>query len=173
MIEVKWGEVVLPEVRVFKRKISRDHRGLNADVYEEPMYVNVGVNAKLGTQQNYSISKKNVLRGLHGDNHTFKLICCPVGEFMLVVVNYEENSPYFGKWEKFILSADNGLQVLIPPNHLNGHLILSEKAMFFYNQSSCYTGAQNQWSVRWNDPRFNIPWPITNPILSKRDAGLK
>lgn len=169
MVEVKRKEVILPEVRVFQRKISRDHRGLNADIYDESMYVNVGVNAKLGIQQNYSISDKNVLRGLHGDNHTFKLVCCPVGVFMLAVVNYEEHSPYFGKWEKFIISAGNCLQVLIPPNYLNGHLILSEEAMFFYNQSSHYVGAKNQWSVGWNDPRFNIDWPISTPILSERD----
>lgn len=169
MREIQRKNLILPAVRVFERKISCDLRGFNADLYDDDVYFNAGVDAQLGRQQNYSKSKKNVLRGLHGDDHTFKLISCVSGCFMLVVVNYIENSSDFGKWEKFILTEDNGLQVLIPPNYLNGHLILSEEARFFYNQSSHYTGQKNQWSVGWNDPRFNIDWPISIPILSERD----
>lgn len=168
MIEV--FQTSLPGVMKIQREIFRDHRGVNVDVYDEQEYFNAGIKPKF-VQNNYSTSVKNVLRGLHGDDHTFKLICCTLGSFILVVVNYREGFPYFGKWEKFTLTDDNGLQILVPPYYLNGHLILSDRATFFYNQSSYYTGAKSQWSVRWDDPRFNIEWPIANPILSKRDGG--
>ena len=168
MIEV--CETSLPGVMRVQREMFRDHRGVNVEIYIEKEYFDAGIKPRF-VQNNYSTSVKNVLRGLHGDDHTFKLVCCTLGAFVLVVVNYIENSPHFGKWEKFVLSDDNGLQILIPPNYLNGHLVLSDKATFFYNQSSYYTGAGNQWSARWNDPRFNITWPISNPILSHRDAG--
>jgi dTDP-4-dehydrorhamnose 3,5-epimerase len=55
--------------------------------------------------------------------------------------------------------------------HANGHLIVSDWAMFHYNQSEYYTDGKNQFTVRWNDPRFNIVWPITDPILSPRDGA--
>lgn len=169
---IKIFETSLPGVLEIQRnKPHKDHRGINVDVYTEQEYFDAGIKTKF-VQQNYSTSIKNVLRGLHGDDHTFKLVCCILGEFMLAVVNYDKNSNHFGKHEIFILTGDNGKQILIPPHYLNGHLILSEKATFFYNQSSYYLGANNQWSVRWNDPMFNIPWPIKNPILSDRDKGL-
>lgn len=168
---IKVSQTSLPGVMKVQRKIFRDHRGVNVDIYNEQEYFDAGIKPRF-IQNNYSTSVKNVLRGLHGDNHTFKLVCCTLGSFVLVVVNYIDNSPHFGKWEKFTLTDDNGLQILIPPNYLNGHLVLSDKATFFYNQSSYYSGASNQRSARWNDPRFNIPWPTSNPILSNRDAGV-
>jgi len=171
MIEVSKG-LILPEVLVIRRKISLDHRGINFDVWDKREYVDAGINVDW-VQVNGSRSRRGVIRGLHGDDHTYKLVCCARGSFWLTVVNYVQNSPDFGKWERFILTEDNGLQVLVPPNYLNGHLALSRKTIFLYLQSSHYTGAENQWSVRWNDPRFNIPWPVTSPILSERDGGRK
>ena len=170
MIEV-FRSPILPEVRWIKRKISQDHRGMNFDIWDRQEYFKAGIEVDF-IQANGSSSKKNTLRGLHGDTHTYKLVCCLKGAFQLVVINFIKDSADFGKWESFILTENNGLQVLIPPNYLNGHLALSEQGTtFFYLQSSHYTGAENQWSVRWNDPRFNIPWPIVKPILSKRDGG--
>lgn len=158
-------------LEIQREKPFKDCRGMNVDVYAEQEYFDAGIRIKF-VQQNYSTSGRGVLRGLHGDDHTFKLVCCVSGSFLLAVINYDNGSPDFGRWLTFILTEDDGRQILIPPNYLNGHLVLSEKATFFYNQSSYYTGAGNQWSVRWNDPRFNIPWPIIDPILSARDAGV-
>ena len=70
-----------------------------------------------------------------------------------------------------ILSQKNGLQILIPPNYANGHLCLSKECLFHYKLSykGSYVDAKKQFSLRWNDPKINIKWPIKNPILSKRD----
>ena len=168
MIEVQ--PTTLPGVLKIKRELSSDHRGFYAEIYVKNLYQKNGINIEF-VEQDFSFSKKNVLRGLHGDAKTWKLISCPHGEFYLVVMNYDQSSPFFGKWESFVLNPKNCLQILIPPMHANGHLILSDWAMFHYNQSEYYTDGSNQFMVRWNDPRFNIKWPVKNPILSKRDGG--
>ena len=67
-----------------------------------------------------------------------------------------------------MLSDVNRLQILVPPKYGNAHLILSDKAIFHYKQSTHYNPAK-QFTYKWNDPKFNIWWPIKNPILSQRD----
>ena len=123
----------------------------------------------------FSLSKKNVLRGLHGDRKTWKLVSCPYGKFLLVVVNCNKNSQNYLKSKSWILSQKNGLQILIPPNYANGHLCLSKECLFHYKLSykGSYVDAKKQFSLRWNDPKINIKWPIKNPILSKRDKTSK
>jgi len=162
----------LPGVlKITKRGLFEDYRGLYGEIYKKKEYLDAGIAIDF-IEQDFSLSRKNVLRGLHGDPKTWKLISCLYGTFYLVVLNYDQNSPHFGNWESFTLHQRDGLQILIPPMHANGHLILSDWAMFHYNQSEYYTDGSNQFSVRWNDPRFNIRWPVENPILSARDGGL-
>lgn len=170
MIEI--NQTSLPNVlKITKRGFFEDHRGLYGEIYKKKEYFDAGIKIEF-VEQDFSLSRRNVLRGLHGDSKTWKLISCPYGVFYLVILNYDESSPYFGKWESFVLNA-RGPQILIPPMNANGHLILSDWAMFHYNQSEYYTDGSNQFSVRWNDPRFDISWPIENPILSARDGGTK
>ena len=123
----------------------------------------------------FSLSKKNVLRGLHGDNKTWKLVSCPYGEFLLVIVNLNKKSKEYLNWKTFVLSQKNGLQILIPPNYANGHLCLSDRCLFHYKLSYIgkYVDAKKQFSLRWNDPKININWKIKKPILSKRDKTAK
>jgi dTDP-4-dehydrorhamnose 3,5-epimerase len=87
-----------------------------------------------------------------------------------VVVNWDKASLQFGKWKSFVLSDQNRLQVLVPPKFGNGHVVLSELAIFHYKQSSYYDRA-SQFTILWNDPKLNIWWPIKNPIVSRRDEG--
>ncbi len=60
--------------------------------------------------------------------------------------------------------------MIVPPKFGNGHLVLSETAIFHYKQSTYYN-RDGQFTIMWNDPKLNIDWPIDNPILSDRDAG--
>ena len=123
----------------------------------------------------FSLSKKNVLRGLHGDSKTWKLVSCPYGKFLLVVVNCQKKSKDYLKWKSCILSHQNGIQILIPPNYANGHLCLSDKCLFHYKLSykGDYIVSKKQFSLKWNDPKLKINWRIKNPILSKRDREAK
>ena len=169
---IKVSQTTLPGVLKIERYAFRDDRGLYGEIYKKKEYIENGIDIDF-VEQDFSCSRKNVLRGLHGDSKTWKLISCPFGELYLIVMNYDLQSEHFGKWKSFTLNPDNCLQILIPPMHANGHLILSEQAIFHYNQSEYYTDGKNQFTVSWNDPRFNIKWPINNPILSKRDSNVK
>ena len=124
---------------------------------------------------NFLFQKKNVIRGLHYDNKTWKLVSCPFGKFLLVVVDCRKNSRSYLKWRSWILSHENGLQILIPPNFANGHLCLSKMCLFHYKLSykGEYLDANQQFSLRWNDPKLNIKWGIKHPILSLRDRKAK
>jgi len=122
-------------------------------------------------QDDVSISKKNVLRGIHGDEKTWKLIYCLQGEIFSVIVNCDKDSKDFGKWQSFILSGKNRHQLLIPPKFGNSYLVLSETAVYNYKQTAYYDPKDNpQFTYKWDDSKFNIDWPIENPILSSRDA---
>ena len=149
--------------------IFKDFRGSYVETYNEELYNRAGINIRF-IQDDISVSAKNVLRGIHGDGETWKLVSCLYGEFYLVVVNWDEASPQYGQWESFTLSDQNRLQVLVPPKFGNGHLVLSELAIFHYKQSTYYNRA-GQFTILWNDSKLNIKWPVDNPITSKRDSG--
>ena len=149
--------------------IFEDFRGTYVETYNENLYTEAGVDIKF-VQDDISVSSKRVLRGIHGDDVTWKLVSCLYGEFYMVVVNWNKASPQFRQWESFTLSDQNRLQVLIPAGFGNGHVVLSEMAIFHYKQSTYYDRAR-QFTILWNDPELNIRWPVDNPILSKRDSG--
>ncbi len=115
-----------------------------------------------------SFSKKNVLRGIHGDGETYKLVSCLHGSFVLIVVNNDSASEEYKKWISFNLSGNDDTQILIPPKFGNGHFVTSNDAIFHYKQNTYYN-PQGQFTIMWNDPEYNFVWPNNNPILSKRD----
>lgn len=117
----------------------------------------------------FSVSRRDVLRGLHGDERTWKLIQVPYGRIFFAVADLRPDSPTYLNTETFELGGDVFRQVLVPAGCVNGHLCLTDSCVFSYKQSQIYSGAEKQWSVAWNDPKFAIPWPIAKPILSKRD----
>ena len=144
-----------------------DHRGEYLELYNENLYKSKGIDIVF-VEDDISIATRGVIKGIHGDDCTWKLISCLHGKFYLVVVNYDKQSNDFGKWESFVLSDRNKQQVLVPPKHGNGHLCLSEKSIFHYKQSSYYDSSR-QFTIKWNDPKFKIWWPVKEPILSMRD----
>ena len=165
MISVK--KTSLENVLLIRPDTFEDHRGQYVEIYNEKLYVENGIKTKF-IQDDISTSDKNVLRGIHGDHITWKLVTCLMGKFYLVVVNCDKESNFFGKWESFVLSENNKIQILIPPKYGNAHLVLSERTIFHYKQSTYYD-PDSQFTYLWNDPELDIWWPIDNPILSIRD----
>ena len=108
------------------------------------------------------------MRGIHGDDSTWKLVSCIYGEFYLVVVNNDPNSSQYKEHVSFTLSADNPQQVLIPPRFGNGHYVLSDTAIFHYKQNTLYNRA-GQFTIPWNSREHNIFWPVGDPVTSQRD----
>ncbi|MDO8496734.1 MAG: dTDP-4-dehydrorhamnose 3,5-epimerase family protein [bacterium] len=152
-------------------EIHRDHRGFYAEGYNEKIYREHGISTR-PVEWNFTSSPKNALRGLHGDSQNWKLVFCSHGKVYFVVLNYNEASPQYGHWQHFILTPEDCLQILVPPKFGIGHLVLSDLALFHYGQSVGYVGMENQFVIKWNDPRFNISWPVTKGLLlSERDGG--
>ncbi len=118
-----------------------------------------------------STSRKHVLRGIHGDQKSWKLVTCLYGEIYFVLVDNRESSDTFIQWDSMILSDRNRKQVLIPPGVGNGFLVLSDHSVFHYKWSyeGEYADVDEQFTIKWNDPMVGIEWPINNPILSRRD----
>lgn len=142
-----------------------DFRGSYTEIYNEKLYSKFKINF---VQDDISISRYSVLRGIHGDYKTWKLVTCLFGAFFLIVVDNRKDSKNFKKWTSFTLTDSNNKQILIPPGFGNGHQVLTEKAIFHYKQNTQYDRA-SQFTIKYNDPELSLPWPIKNPILSERD----
>ena len=123
----------------------------------------------------FSVSQKNVLRGLHCDFKSWKLVTCVYGKILLAVVDMRKNSKNYLKSRKIILSHNKPKLVLIPPYYANGHLCLSKNCVFHYKWSYTgkYTDVKKQRSYKWNDPKISIKWSIKKPLLSSRDKNSK
>lgn len=168
MLEVK--KTSLEQVKVIVPPTNfEDFRGSYVELYNKELYQQAGIAIDF-LQDDISTSTRHVLRGLHGDGHTWKLVSCLHGKFYLVVVDMDENSPTYRRWEGFTLSDTNRLQVLIPPKHGNGHVVMSDSAIFHYKQTSLYDRS-SQFTILWDDPEFKFWWPVKDPILSRRDDG--
>ena len=165
MIEVL--DSSLNGVKIIKPSVFEDFRGQYIETFNKEDYEKAGIDIDF-IQDDISVSHHKVLRGIHGDSETWKLVSCHFGSFYLVVLNNDPESDQYLKWDSFTLSDKNRLQVLIPPKFGNGHLVLSEMAIFHYKQSTYYN-QKGQFTYVWNDPKVNIRWPINDPILSLRD----
>jgi len=118
-----------------------------------------------------STSRKNVLRGIHGDSKSWKLVTCLYGDIYFVIVDNRETSETFLKWDSMTLNSSNKKQVLVPPGVGNGFLVMSDQCVFHYKwaYTGTYADVDEQFTIKWDDPIIGIDWPIDNPILSRRD----
>lgn len=161
----------LEGILLIERSVFKDHRGTFVEIFNSDEYIKEGINIKF-VRDCISTSKKNVLRGIHYDNKTWKLIQCMYGEIYFVVIDMRPDSPHYLEWQSFILSDKNRHQVLVPANFGNGHLVLSDHCIFHYKMSEYYD-PKNEKTLKWNDPKAGITWPIKNPILSEKDKNAK
>ena len=159
--------MIFSEIKIFQPDSFEDYRGELYTLFKQEEHELVFNHDKV------SVSKQNVLRGLHGDSKAWKLITCLAGEIYLAIVDNRPSSDTYLTWDSIILTGKNRKQVLVPPMFANGHLVLSSEATFFYKWSypGEYPDVKDQFSLNWRDPKINIYWPIENPILSKRDKN--
>jgi dTDP-4-dehydrorhamnose 3,5-epimerase len=154
---------------IYPNSQFEDKRGKYIESFNKKKF-----NAKFGkikfVEDDFSINKKNVFKGIHGDQNTWKLVSCVYGKCAAFIVDCRKTSKNFGKWEKFILSEKNYFQILIPPNFGNSFLVLSEISVYHYKQSRYYGGIKNQFTYNWNDPKIKLNLDKKKIILSKRDS---
>ncbi len=166
---MKVTESKLAGVKIITPRVFQDNRGFFLESYNRRKYSECGMDHDF-VQDNHSKSVRNTLRGLHyqinpGQDKIVRVIA---GEVFDVVVDIRRNSPTYGQWEGFILSAENKLQIYIPKGFAHGFCVLSDEAEFVYKCSE-YWSPQDERGIIWNDPDINIQWPATEPILSAKD----
>ena len=161
----------IPDVLIFKPKVFGDSRGFFLESYNQRAFQEATGWAPAFVQDNHSGSAKGVLRGLHYQirQPQGKLVRVTAGEVFDVVVDIRKSSPTFGRWVGATLSAENKLQVWIPPGFAHGFLVLSEFAEFLYKTTDFYA-PEHERCIRWDDPAIGIEWPLeAEPVLSSKD----
>jgi dTDP-4-dehydrorhamnose 3,5-epimerase len=167
---VKVIETSLPGCVIIEPAVFGDDRGFFFETWNADRYGQHGLPAKF-VQSNVSASAKGVLRGLHYQwpNPQGKLVSVLEGEVYDVAVDIRRGSPHFGRWSAVVLSAENKRQFWIPEGFAHGFAVLSERAIFSYLCTAQYDKAADA-GVRWDDERIGIDWPISEPLLSEKDA---
>ncbi len=159
---------------IIEPKVFGDARGFFLETWNQQRYAEAGLDAAF-VQDNISFSRKGILRGLHFQNPKpqGKLLQVLQGEVFDVAVDIRRSSPTFGKWHGLVLSSENKRQFYIPSGFAHGFLVLSETALFHYKCTDFYS-PRDEMALRWDDPDIGIEWPLTEPLVSERDAkGLR
>ncbi|MCI5968563.1 dTDP-4-dehydrorhamnose 3,5-epimerase family protein [Helicobacter sp.] len=163
---------ILKGVHVITPNKFKDLRGEIWTAFMEGHFEKLLPNGLKFKHDKFINSHFNVLRGIHGDVKTYKLVTCVYGEVHQVVVDCRKDSPTYLQWERFIISPNDQKLILIPPNMGNSHYVSSENAVYYYKLAyeGEYLDAEDQFTYAWNDERIGIDWPTKNPILSDRDV---
>jgi dTDP-4-dehydrorhamnose 3,5-epimerase len=170
---MQFSELPIKGAFLIQVQSYKDHRGSFARAYCKKEFASAGIDLEI-VQSNLSFSEKeNTLRGMHyqkGDHAEKKLVKCIKGRILDVLLDLRKDSSGFGQYYMQELSGDNNLMILVPEGVAHGFLTLDPDCFVFY-QVSNYYNKENEAAVRWDDPRFSIPWPVSDPIVSERDAN--
>jgi dTDP-4-dehydrorhamnose 3,5-epimerase len=164
----------IPDVLIVEPKVFGDDRGWFFESFNENDF-SAAIGKKVTfIQDNHSLSKRGVLRGLHYQTEQTqgKLVRVARGVVYDVAVDLRQSSRTFGQWVGVELSAENKKQLWIPEGFAHGFLVLSDEAEFLYKTTDYWHAASEQCIV-WNDPTLNIEWPKNgvNPILNAKDEA--
>jgi dTDP-4-dehydrorhamnose 3,5-epimerase len=154
-----------------KPDVFGDERGFFQETWNLRRYTEAGLDRHF-VQDNLSLSRKGILRGLHFQNPgpQGKLVYVLQGEVFDVAVDVRTDSPTFGQWHGVTLSAENHHQLFVPEGFAHGFCVTSETALFAYKCTDFYN-PKAEFSLLWNDPDIGIEWPITKPELSEKDKN--
>ena len=177
-LKIKVHQTTLKDVLVVEPKVFGDERGWFYESFnQEEFNTATGLDYHF-VQDNHSLSKQGILRGLHYQTQHVqgKLVRVTKGCVFDVVVDLRSSSPSYGKWFGQELSADNHLQLWVPPGFAHGFLVLSESAEFLYKTTDFYDPSSES-CLLWNDPVIAVQWPLSQipnlPQLNAKDlAGL-
>lgn len=161
----------IPDVLMIEPRVFEDERGYFFESYRENSYSSSAIGAGF-KQDNVSFSKRDVLRGLHIQQPRAqgKLIQVLFGEIFDVAVDVRWGSPWFGNHVSVELTQGNKLQFYIPPGFAHGFCVTSDSAIIQYKCTEYYAPT-DELTLLWDDPDMGILWPITAPLLSKKDLG--
>lgn len=162
----------LAGVRIVEPDVFGDERGAFLESWQRDRYAAAGI-ADDFRQDNVSVSRGGVLRGLHlqaPGHEQAKLVSVAVGAIYDVAVDVRRGSPSFGRWVGCMLSAENRSQLYVPVGFAHGFVVVGGEATVIYK----VTGAREPASeviIAWDDPTLAIAWPVRDPVLSERDRS--
>jgi dTDP-4-dehydrorhamnose 3,5-epimerase len=161
---MKIKNVKISGLKIIQTKIFFDKRGFFKEVYKNNL---IKKNFKFDV---ISLSKKNVIRGLHIQTKKpqAKVITVVSGKIMDVAVDLRKNSKTFGKYYSLIISDKSDYSFYVPEGFAHGFLCLSDKCIVHYKCSE-YRHKESETTLHWSDQTVKIKWPIKKPILSKKD----
>jgi len=149
-------------------QIFKDNRGMFIKTFHEDVFKQFALRTDF-VEEYYSVSKKNVLRGLHFQTppaaHT-KLVYCTQGMVLDAVVDLRKGSSTYGEFMLFQLSAGKANMVYIPEGFAHGFFVISDSATMMYKVTSVYSPEHDQ-GIRWDS--VGIDWGNRQPIMSNRD----
>jgi dTDP-4-dehydrorhamnose 3,5-epimerase len=158
------------DIKIIKLKPFRDFRGTYVESFNEKKYKKK-FNIKF-VQDDFSSSKKGILRGFHGDSKTWKLFSCIKGKVQFAFINNDNNSKKFKKNFSICLNEKSNLQILVPPNYGTAHLVLSKNATIHYKQSTYYK-THKQFTINHKNKCLRFRWLLKKIIVSERDKNGK
>ncbi len=168
---MKFTPTEIPDVVLFEPNVIRDDRGYFFESYHAEKFAENGL-VEPFVQDNQSHSIRGTLRGLHAQriHPQGKLVRALAGEIFDVAVDIRPASATFGRWVGRTLSAENRLQLWIPPGFAHGFYVLSDTADVLYKCTALYR-RDDEIGILWSDPEIGIEWPIEGlPLLSGKDA---
>jgi len=167
---MKFLPTQLSGVLIVEPDVYRDERGWFLETYHVHKYQEAGILLPF-VQDNCSSSVRGTLRGLHLQMPRLqgKLVRVIRGEIFDVAVDIRKGSPTFASWVGVTLSAEDFRQIYIPPGFAHGFCVISDAAEVEYKCTDVYAPG-GEVTIRWDDPRLGIQWPITHPLLSTKDA---
>ncbi len=170
---MKFSQTNLPGVILIDVEPINDERGMFARVWCKEEFKQAGLSTEL-SQFSISYNKsRGTLRGMHYQlppHAETKVIRCTQGSVYDVVIDLRANSPTYKQWYGCELSAQNHRMLHIPEGLAHGFITLVDNTEMLYQISVSYA-AQSAHGVRWDDPSFNINWPLLPMIISARDTS--
>lgn len=163
----------LKDAFIIETEGHEDSRGFFARSFCEKEFEANGIPFRI-VQCNTAYNKqKGTLRGMHYQTAPFeeaKLVTCIRGSIHDVIIDLRRNSPSYCKCYSALLNAENHKTLYIPKGFAHGHQTLEDHTMVYYQMSEFYHPECGS-GIRWDDPRFQIHWPLPEPILSDKDKS--
>ena len=154
------------DLKIYKKETFKDKRG-----YTRELFKNNLIKKKFPFEL-LSLSKKNVIRGMHLQitRPQGKFITVLRGKIFDVVVDCRKNSKTFGKYFSTLLSENENKSLYIPEGFAHGYCSLTNNSILHYKMTH-YRDQNLERGILWNDKDLNIKWPIKKPIISKKDKS--
>lgn len=158
----------IADVKIIECEQFPDHRGVFVRQWDAQVWSREGIGPFV--QDNVSVSKTGVLRGLHFQVEVpqGKLVAVHSGSIFDVAVDIRPGSSTYGQWVGVPLRAGEHRQLWVPPGFAHGFCVTEGPATVHYRCTTVYR-PDDQGGIRWNDPALSIEWPIENPTLSDKD----